>query len=203
MRPVPALVLLLAACSTERAPAPAPVPADPTPADTQQAPATDPTMAPATPAPAADGPWKPSGEAVGHCAATEHAVLNCPVKGGKILSVCGGPGADQLQYRFGAAGKPELVFPPTPSLEPWKVEQRTYVRAMGTVASFENEGVTYEVTSMIGGGGGGEAEAERNNFVGVAVLKDGEELTRLGCTNLDGDGLEMLLDVPGLGQEPG
>jgi hypothetical protein len=47
------------------------------------------------------------------CGAGERVVMSCAVKK-KTLAVCAAPAtgpATSVQYRFGPAGKPELVFP--------------------------------------------------------------------------------------------
>lgn len=48
------------------------------------------------------------------CPAGEPAVLACQVTTGQVLALCGKL-PDTLQYRFGPARKPELVFPANPA----------------------------------------------------------------------------------------
>lgn len=127
-------------------------------------------------------PVTPPSAATGHCAAGEQVWFDCPITGGKRVSLCGGPGAADAQYRFGAVGSPELVFPAaaTGGKAAFKVEERTHIRSQGTVAVFENEGHRYEVSSYAGGGGG--ADAESNNFQGVYVFKGDELLATVSCS---------------------
>ena len=59
-----------------------------------------------------DGTWRPAGKAIGHCTPQEEVVFSCAVKDGKVVSVCAGPSAEQLQYRF---GRPTTVRSSLPS----------------------------------------------------------------------------------------
>ncbi len=131
---------------------------------------------PADPAPAASAA---SGDV---CGDPSTVLFSCPVQGGKIVTVCGSNEDDPwLRYRFGPPGAPELVFPDAQegSFMAFKLETRTFARAMGEVLSFEREGHTYEITEMVGGGG---PDGEMNNFAGVTVHVAGAQIAALACT---------------------
>jgi hypothetical protein len=119
-------------------------------------------------------------------------VFSCPSKGGKILSVCAGPGRNALQYRFGKPGAIELEYPPKPSASAFTLGEVTYVRAMGYVLRFTNAGVRYEVTSLSGGGCCSPEEAASNNFQGVYVSPPGADTVDVPCTGDVTDNLEAL-----------
>jgi hypothetical protein len=59
----------------------------------------------------------PGAAAVTHCKANETIVFSCST-GSRILSICASrdlsKNAGYMQYRYGQAGKPELVFPEMP-----------------------------------------------------------------------------------------
>lgn len=116
------------------------------------------------------------------CAGAE-TLFACPVKGGKEIRVCGALGSPiWVGYTYGKPGAPDLKFPKAREGSPFSFrhEERTTVQSMGNVLSFDNEGVTYEVTEMMGSGGG--ADAESNNFAGVYVLQGTKQLAKVACT---------------------
>ena len=110
------------------------------------------------------------------------AWFSCPVKGGKVLRVCGAGGeAPWMRYVYGKPGVPELVFPEARegSVARFRWEERVTVQAMGDALLFDNAGVTYEVTEMVGSGG---RDAEMNNYAGVYVTQGAKTLARIPCT---------------------
>ncbi len=120
--------------------------------------------------------------AVGTCGSAD-TLFACPVKGGKEIRVCGATGDPiWIGYTFGKPGAPELSFPKQRegSVPLFLHTTRTLAQATGDVLSFENGGVTYEVTEMMGAGGG--ADAESNNFAGVYVTQGGKLLAKVACT---------------------
>jgi hypothetical protein len=161
----PFLVALAVACggaSTQPAATPAP-PAEAPPA----VPAAAPAAAPAG--------WTEV------CGAGADRVFACSTAKGKEVVVCVGTAADPwVRYRFGPADAPELVFPAErdTSLAQFKHEERAYVSSAGNVLSFDNDGVTYEITEMAGAGG---PDGEANNFAGVYVIRGGETIGTVPC----------------------
>ena len=116
------------------------------------------------------------------CAGAE-TLFACPVKGGKEIRVCGAVGIPiWVGYTYGKPGAPDLKFPKVreDSANSFRHEERTTIQSTGNVLSFDNEGVTYEVTEMMGSGGGADAEA--NNFAGVYVLQGPTPLATVACT---------------------
>lgn len=120
--------------------------------------------------------------AAGTCGSAD-TLFACPVKGGKEIRVCGALGEPiWIGYTFGKPGAPELSFPKERqgSVPSFRHEVRTLVQATGDVLSFDNGGVTYEVTEMMGAGGG--ADAASNNFAGVYVTQGTKLLAKVACT---------------------
>jgi hypothetical protein len=131
---------------------------------------------------AADAPTTSGAPATDGCGGAE-TLFACPVKGGKEIRVCGAVGTPVwVGYTYGKPGAPELSFPKERpgSAMMFRHEARTAAQAMGDVLIFENNGVTYEVTEMIGGGGGPDAES--NNFAGVYVTQGTKLLAKVACT---------------------
>jgi hypothetical protein len=110
------------------------------------------------------------------CGAGQRVAMQCAVKK-KVLAVCATPqeGAPTaLQYRFGPAGKPELVFPKDPddSLSRFKMQHRVLISGTVTTLSFVNAGVAYEVFVQDGRDAGG----------GVNVRGADGKTTLVSCT---------------------
>ncbi len=102
----------------------------------------------------------------GACAPAERSRPLCPVKGGKVVSVCEGPRG--LTYRFGPPGAPELEVSPATELSH---------RALGEdheqhVVSFWNAGHRYAVVVE---------RTEDQLEAGVVVRKGADKLAALAC----------------------
>jgi hypothetical protein len=129
------------------------------------------------------GGWAMAAEPVKATCAVAEVLFECPVKGGKVLQVCGEEGETPwMQYVFGKPGAPDLVYPAARmgSVSWFTYEERTFAQSMGQALVFTNNGVRYELVEMIGGGAGPMAES--NNFAGVYVHKDDKLLATVGCT---------------------
>lgn len=110
------------------------------------------------------------------CGAGERVVMQCPVKK-KVLAVCATPQQGTpttLQYRFGPAGKPELLYPKDTegSLARFKLLRRELISGTATTLSFVNAGVAYEVFTQDGRDAGG----------GVNVRGADGKTTLVSCT---------------------
>jgi hypothetical protein len=165
-------------CGSPPADAPAPTPLE--------------TPAPAEPAPV-DRPAATATQAGSHCGLSEAVVFSCATGDGKVLSVCSGPAPGRLQYRFGPPGAPELVFPPSGHAAEFSAGTVQHIRAEGNVLRFDNAGVQYEVTSLVGGGGFSEAEAAANNFTGVYVTTAAGKVWPIPCVGPAADRLAALV----------
>ncbi|MFK7930798.1 MAG: hypothetical protein AB8H79_21625 [Myxococcota bacterium] len=177
------VLVFCVACTGPMSP---PTPEEPPPVT----PAPPASPAAQTSAPAPESPSAATG--TGHCAPDEKAYFDCPVAGGKHLSLCGGPDPQDAQYRYGRLGEPELVFPQTKTggRGQFTVEGRSHVRTEGRVAMFENGGFTYEVSSYSGSGCCAPGEGEANNFKGVWVHKADETIANIDCTAAPTDQLD-------------
>ena len=115
------------------------------------------------------------------CGTDETVVFSCHV-GKKIVSLCR-PAAEEksLVYRFGAAGRPELVFPESDRADGQGFTRSEAVRFGGgsTSVSFQRGEYRYSVYSQVGRGEGPERTPEIED--GVLVLRDGKPLRRLIC----------------------
>jgi hypothetical protein len=129
-----------------------------------------------------------------HC--TDKSWFSCPVKGGKVLSLCGDGAGSWLQYVYGPVGAPELVWPETPNgLEGFAVSEHAFLRSMLTSVRFDREAHTYLIVDQIGSGIDGEA----HNFNGVVVRKGDTEIARVACTRQPADGLSHPAGLETLG----
>ncbi len=144
-------------------------------------------LIPAEPAPDQTGP---SGEdadwvrgnaprGLGHCATNEIVLFDCGVEGDKQLSLCGSDTLATIQYRFGALGAPELVFPDDGARTALTYGHEAWARGEEHSVSFTRDEHTHRIVDAAGSGIDGEA----NNYQGVKVLQGGEEIAFLGCTN--------------------
>jgi hypothetical protein len=107
--------------------------------------------------------------------------FSCEMASGKVAQLCGAEDGSWLTYQFGPAGAPELVYPPDRSPSQFGGGQQSWARAQADYVAFENANHQYILVDKIGGGGMGEGEM--NNFTGIIVRKDGEELARMNCTS--------------------
>ena len=114
------------------------------------------------------------------CAPGDQPLMQCDATNGKNVAVCGSAG--RLQYRFGAVGAPELVFPPDANPRAFQFKYETTVRSERNILEFTNDGYVYDITDAIGGGG--TDDAEYNNFQGVEVWKDGKVVATVSCAGM-------------------
>jgi hypothetical protein len=115
-------------------------------------------------------------ETPSHCGVNETIVFSCQT-GERIVSLCAsrdiGEGRGQLTYRFGRAGRVEMLFPPV-AMNPQQAF--TYqVLPKGDSVRFSNEGVTYVLFSEIRPGTG--------DVEGVVVARPGRKPNLLTCRN--------------------
>ncbi|MDD4963257.1 MAG: hypothetical protein PHI11_04980 [Gallionella sp.] len=116
-----------------------------------------------------------------HCSTTEETVFSCHL-GRKVVSVCASKALDAqsgyLQYRFGALGKSELMFPKTDVAPKTVVQARTLMFAGGGGAYLRfNRGViSYVVYTAIGKGWGTKD--------GVAVERKGKTIAHFDCKDV-------------------
>jgi hypothetical protein len=114
-----------------------------------------------------------------HCAPKEKVIFSCATANAKIISLCSSStltsSEGYLQYRFGPAGKPELVYPATrehPS-EYFQFGNLLYAGGGGEFLRFKNGEYTYTLFSAVIKGEGDQ--------VGVVVNKSGEQIAYLPC----------------------
>lgn len=108
-----------------------------------------------------------------HCSSGERVVMSCQVKK-KTLSVCAGPKTGTptwLQYRFGPAGKPELIAPATKaeSLRFFRLDQRTLASGSSTALVFANDTTLYEVFTQDGKDAAGGVNVRTANDKPVSI----------------------------------
>lgn len=125
--------------------------------------------------------------------------FRCEVAGGKVAQLCGAEDGSWLSYQFGRPGEAELVYPPDRSPGSFGAGEQSWVRAQADYVAFERADHRYILVSKAGSGAMGEGDM--NNFTGVVVQKDGQELARLPCTSepvLSGfSGLQQQLSAVG------
>jgi hypothetical protein len=112
--------------------------------------------------------------AAGLCAATETTFFACTTKRAKSISLCGAP-PRTLQYRFGAAQRPALVYPRDASAGPVSFLYAHHFRyqADRSEVTFSNRSVDYAVFDYT---------EEGKRRAGVRVTSaDGKE-TELVCS---------------------
>jgi len=167
-------VLALTACAAEETPSQRAGQGVVVPA---LAPDVDRQETPASGAGVTDRPVSPEVDASQTlCYPDERAAYNCPLDDGRVISVCMG---DDAVYRFGRLGDPELEVRRTlggPDLFQGGVVgqgggQQIHIR-------FRNGAHDYIVYS---GYDGRLADNPGRAHSGVAVLRDGEEISRLAC----------------------
>ena len=92
-----------------------------------------------------------------HCAPAERVVFSCSLARAKVVSLCLSPASAtapaSLVYRFGALGKPELVFPSTAagSLQQFRYAHYFRYQVDRTQLSFTSNGVEYSVQDFYDG----------------------------------------------------
>jgi len=113
------------------------------------------------------------------CQGDEVSLFNCS-SGKKLISVCASKGwsADRgyIQYRFGPAGKPELVVPSKNTIPPMKSATSgvlMFSAGGGAYLRFSSGGYDYVVYTAVGGSWGEKA--------GVSVEKDGKSQANVAC----------------------
>jgi hypothetical protein len=112
--------------------------------------------------------------AAGLCAATEKTYFACNTSAGKSISLCGAP-PRTLQYRFGAAQRPELTHPRDPSAGPARFLYAHYFRS-GTdrwEITFDDQSVDYAIFDYTEDG---------KRRAGVRVTPAGGKETELVCS---------------------
>jgi hypothetical protein len=107
--------------------------------------------------------------------------FRCEVAGGKVAQLCGAEDGSWLTYQFGRPGEAELIYPPDRSPSSFGAGEESWVRAQADYVAFERAEHRYILVNKSGSGAMGEGEM--NNFVGVVVQKNGEELARLPCVD--------------------
>jgi hypothetical protein len=128
-----------------------------------------------------------------HCAPGERVVYSCPTTNSKLISLCSSStltsSEGYLQYRFGPAGKPELIYPATrehPSKH-FQLGGIMYSGGGGAYLKFVNGEYTYKVFSYINSSG---------EAAGVVVSKSGKRIAELYCKD---DSRRAIIDL-GLSQ---
>jgi len=146
-----------------------------------------------------------------HCTAEEQVVFSCATiaqsnRGTKIVSLCGelrGEPSDWIQYRFGALGQVEFVFPAEKNqgFQAFSYWEERSARSLGYVLEFDQAEAYYQLTSKIGGSAQGEAEY--NNFRGVSGYVDGQDFQiPCGEYSYDADNLDVLMYWFGMDDGP-
>jgi len=127
------------------------------------------TLAPA----AESGVMAPAPKIASHCSPQEKVIFSCGTANDKIISLCSSStltsSEGYLQYRFGPAGKPELIYPATmehPSKH-FQFGQSFYSSGGGMYLKFKNGEYTYALYSM--------STKFGEDRAGVAVRKSVEE----------------------------
>jgi hypothetical protein len=115
---------------------------------------------------------------VSHCKANEEVIFSCTTTKAKVISLCSSslltPDSGYLQYRFGPANKPELVYPAT-NEHPKKLFQsgtQMYSGGGSAFLKFKKGDYTYVVFDGIGRGWEKE---------GVVIKKSGKQIAYLPC----------------------
>lgn len=116
-----------------------------------------------------------------HCSTAEETVFSCHL-GRKVVSVCASKALDAqsgyLQYRFGALGKSEFLFPKTDVAPKTVVLSKSLMFAGGGGAylRFTNGETSYVVYTAIGKGWGTKD--------GVAVERKGKTIAHFDCKDV-------------------
>ena len=117
--------------------------------------------------------------ALAEACTNSHTFFRCEVSDGKIAQLCGSEDARSLTYQFGRPGEPELVFPADNSPSHFAAGEQAWIRSKAQFVSFERNDHRYILVDKAGGGAGGDGPS--NNFTGVVVRHNGDELGRLPC----------------------
>jgi hypothetical protein len=127
---------------------------------------------------ATPGIMTPALKVTSHCATEEKVIFSCATTNAKVISLCSSSPLTSsngyLQYRFGPADKPELVYPATRA-HPSKYFQLgtlLYSGGGGEFLKFRNGEYTYIVFSAIGKGW---------EKAGVVVSKSEKRIAYLPC----------------------
>jgi len=111
-----------------------------------------------------------------HCRNAEETLYNCPFQDGRVLSVCMD---EQIAYRFGRPGAPELNLERAFSSDSvsYGVDRRRG-EGVQTRVRFQNGNYDYVVYSSQTGGRG---DARHPGESGVVVQRSGREVARFEC----------------------
>lgn len=116
-----------------------------------------------------------------HCSASEKNIFSCSTDK-KVISICATSTGD-LQYRFGAITKPEMVFPNIPKQNNLISRGNTMFSGGGSsFVRFKNGKIAYVVYSALSG--------KYGEWAGVAVEKDEKVIANIKCKNVSKDELE-------------
>jgi hypothetical protein len=130
------------------------------------------------------------------CARGEVDYFSCPVKGGKILSICSNlaevdtsePG-HWVQYRFGRPSRVELAYPREKRESLSRFEGHVFAPhgnpTETTELRFMNEKTYYSVSLSRSSANG---TRDQNHYAGaVSVGRPGAKLVSINCSRVDGD----------------
>lgn len=136
----------------------------------------------------ADGTYAKKPRVPSHCAEGERIVFTCQSASKKLISLCAKDGG--IQYRFGAAGRPELTLPETmaPIASKPDVAEGGFISlagagAGGAYATFHKGEYDYSVFTMeMSKGLDSEGlSLGTQNQSGVLVTKGGKRVTFVAC----------------------
>jgi len=110
---------------------------------------------------------------LGLCATKETNYFSCPTSKHRWISLCAGP-QDNLQYRFGKAGKLELQFPKAATGDNNQFKYAHYFRAQTDrfEVSFTNQTVSYSIFDY---------QEDNQRHAGVRVTDAKGQETELSC----------------------
>lgn len=123
-------------------------------------------------------------KAAGHCAPDETVIFSCPTADQQHISLCAssdyGPSSGFLQYRYGKAGKPELLVPEAKTAPAQAAQSGlwSFSRGGGAYVRFQKDGSAYYVYNAIGAWGEEGKVIEKS---GVAVETKGAITASILC----------------------
>lgn len=131
------------------------------------------------------------------CAAGERVLFGC-MAGAKAVSLCARGKA--VQYRYGAPGRSELIFPETAGGTGLTVASTGYSGGGESQVSFARAGVRYVVYSRTVRTNFGPGGNDPKFTAGVAVMRNGRQIAHRRCTSpedatLDQAAAERLLPL--------